>query len=176
MTPEALKEIVENVINQKFEYYNFYLLGAIFLSVLIAYFISYFKEKGKNLATKEDIEEITNKLESIKHDYNKQLEEFKQEQLIRYKAEVVAELIAEWLSFPENQKKLNQLTFEAFLWLPDDICNKLSAILSHKASYDLTIRELILEVRKHLLKETCLESHKVIVFTKKTKIEEQNDK
>lgn len=74
MTPEAFKEIVENVINQKFEYYNFYLLGAIVISVLIAYFISYFKEKGKNLATKEDIQEITNKVESVKQEYKKEFD------------------------------------------------------------------------------------------------------
>ena len=30
MTPEALKDIVESVINQKFQYYYLYLFGAIF--------------------------------------------------------------------------------------------------------------------------------------------------
>jgi molecular chaperone DnaK (HSP70) len=33
---------------------------------LMQYIVSYFKEKGKNLATKEDIKEITNTVESIK--------------------------------------------------------------------------------------------------------------
>lgn len=74
MTPEALKDIVESVINQKFQYYHWYLFGAIFISVLIAYFISYLKEKGKNLATKEDIEEITNKVESVKQEYKKEFD------------------------------------------------------------------------------------------------------
>jgi hypothetical protein len=46
---------------------------AIFFSAL-AYFISYLKSKGKNLATKEDIETITDKIESVKSDYAQKLE------------------------------------------------------------------------------------------------------
>lgn len=38
---------------------------------------TYLKEKGKNLATKEDIEEITNKVEGIKTQYANGLEELK---------------------------------------------------------------------------------------------------
>lgn len=76
MTPEALKDIVESVINQKFQYYHWYLFGAIFISVLIAYFISYLKEKSKNLATKEDIQEITSKVESVKNEYKEYFSKF----------------------------------------------------------------------------------------------------
>jgi hypothetical protein len=43
----------------------FQILIAIAL-LYMAFFKSYFQEKGKNLATKEDIEEITKKVESIK--------------------------------------------------------------------------------------------------------------
>ena len=40
------------------------------LSVWIwSYFGSYLKKKGENVATKEDIEELTNKVESVKKDY-----------------------------------------------------------------------------------------------------------
>lgn len=41
---------------------------------LVQYIITYFKEKGKNLATKEDITGITEKIESVKDSYNKSLE------------------------------------------------------------------------------------------------------
>jgi hypothetical protein len=41
------------------------------------YFPSYFKEKAKNLATKEDLKEITNQVESIKHLYSSDLEALK---------------------------------------------------------------------------------------------------
>ena len=40
------------------------------------YFPSYFNEKGKNLATKEDIAEITNRIESVKSSYEKSLVKF----------------------------------------------------------------------------------------------------
>ena len=39
------------------------------------YFLSYFSEKGKNQATKEDIGNITREIESIKHSYDLLLEE-----------------------------------------------------------------------------------------------------
>ncbi|AGR77093.1 hypothetical protein A7H1H_0784 [Aliarcobacter butzleri 7h1h] len=46
-------------------------LIVVFVSVIISlilnkYLPSYFGEKGKNLATKEDIEEITSKVEKVK--------------------------------------------------------------------------------------------------------------
>lgn len=137
---------------------------------------SYLKEKSKNLATKEDIEEITNKVESIKHDYNRQLEEFKQELLIKHKAEIIAELLAEWLAKPTDKKRLNELSFQAFLWLPDDICNELSDVLAHNTNYT-TFREIIQKTRQHLLKETNLEAWKVVYFpTTTTPQGEKNEK
>jgi hypothetical protein len=45
-------------------------LFAIILSHILLYFKTYTKEKGKNLATKEDIEEITQKVETVKSDIN----------------------------------------------------------------------------------------------------------
>lgn len=55
------------------------LLG--FLAVILVqnYLPSYAREKGKNLATKEDIENITQKIESIKIEYSKQIEAYKTE-------------------------------------------------------------------------------------------------
>lgn len=41
------------------------------------YFPSYMGEKGKNLAMKEDIQAITEKIESVKAEYTKSLEEIK---------------------------------------------------------------------------------------------------
>lgn len=41
------------------------------------YIVSYFTEKGKNLATKEDIKDITDKVESVKASYNESLERHK---------------------------------------------------------------------------------------------------
>jgi hypothetical protein len=43
----------------------------------LAYGKSYFKEKGKNVATKEDIEEITKLVEDVKHSFTKETEMLK---------------------------------------------------------------------------------------------------
>lgn len=40
----------------------------VILGFYLAFYKSYFKEKGKNVATKEDIEEITKKIEKVKSD------------------------------------------------------------------------------------------------------------
>lgn len=50
------------------------LLGIGSLFIFKKYLFSYSSEKGKNLATKEDIEEITRKIESIKSEYLIELE------------------------------------------------------------------------------------------------------
>ena len=65
--------------------------------------------------------------ESIKHEYDQRLAQFKQEldekQLERQKIELVSELIAEWMANPsgeifskEYRTRLNRLSFQASLW------------------------------------------------------------
>lgn len=53
------------------EYIQIFLqIVLIFIGLYLAKYKSYFQEKGKNIATKEDIEEITEKVEKIKNDLN----------------------------------------------------------------------------------------------------------
>ena len=47
------------------------------LFLLKHYLPAYLSEKGKNLATKEDIAEITREVERVRHEYNAILEELK---------------------------------------------------------------------------------------------------
>lgn len=54
-------------------------LYVILASLFGAFLGSYFKQKGKNIATKEDISEITSKIEDVKHEYAQQLESTKAE-------------------------------------------------------------------------------------------------
>ena len=58
--------------------------GWLFCSFVLGLFVksffpTYFRKKGENLATKEDISEITDKIESVKNDYANQLESAKTE-------------------------------------------------------------------------------------------------
>jgi hypothetical protein len=59
---------------------------AVFYFLLKYFFSSYVKEKGRNLATKQDIAEITNKVEEIKHQYNLLREQFKARNQLRLAA------------------------------------------------------------------------------------------
>lgn len=61
---------------------SFLNIATLVVLVIVGYFLknyfpSYFKEKAKNLATKEDLKEITNQVESIKHLYSSDLEALK---------------------------------------------------------------------------------------------------
>lgn len=101
---------------------------------------------------------------SIKHEYDKNIEKYKNELESRKKAELIAELLSEWLSFPDSQVKLNKLTFEAFLWLPDDISKDLSNLLAHNENAP-EVRDILLKIRKYLLNNTNIESKDIIIFT-----------
>lgn len=59
----------------------------ILLGLYLILIKSYYSEKGKNLATKEDIKEITDKMESVKLDYLRRIEEYKKELNIKYELE-----------------------------------------------------------------------------------------
>lgn len=57
---------------------NLFLNGLVLLAVLcFGIWESYFKEKGKNIATKEDIGDITKEVEDVKQFFNESLEQFK---------------------------------------------------------------------------------------------------
>lgn len=67
------------------------------------------------------------------------------------------------IAFP-GQKKLRQLTFEAFLWLPEPLAKELSMILSHDDAA-LDVRDYIIQVRKFLFgQDDDLDKNKIITF------------
>lgn len=53
--------------------------------IIGSYLPSYTKEKGKNLATKEDIKEITKKTEEVKHEFNEKFGEFSKKLDFKYR-------------------------------------------------------------------------------------------
>ena len=66
-----------------------YILNILFFIVNlgILFFNGYFKRKGENLATKQDIQQITDKVESVKIEYLRQIEEYKKDLEIKYSFE-----------------------------------------------------------------------------------------
>jgi hypothetical protein len=100
----------------------------------------------------------------LKAHFDRQLELFRFEQLRRERAAMIAELFAEWVSKPTDSKRLNQLTWEASLWLPADIILELSKRLSN-ATVAKDMKEIIVAVRRHLIGETdAVEAQHIIHF------------
>lgn len=54
-------------------------LGSLLGTLLVTLLKSYFTEKGKNIATKQDIENITEKIESVKDSYSRSMENYRTE-------------------------------------------------------------------------------------------------
>ncbi len=68
MDPIVLKSMIAETIDKKFDFW-FYLL--IFLLTAFAGFLgSYLRKKGENVATKEDIKDITEKIEKVRSQYS----------------------------------------------------------------------------------------------------------
>jgi uncharacterized membrane protein YhiD involved in acid resistance len=112
---------------------------------------------------------------AVKFEYDKKIEELKEENAKRSKANLIADLLSEWLSFPTKQKNLNKLTFEAFLWLPKPIASRLSKLLTHKPDSPNT-REIINDVRNYLLQdEEKLDANEIIIFTQESKIKSKKN-
>ena len=71
---------------------------------------------------------------SIKAEYDRLKVKYENELRRRERAQLVAELLAEWMSTPvdggmppEQRKRINKLSFEATLWLPEEIAVDLSS-------------------------------------------------
>jgi len=83
MNPEEIRQLVEQ-INYSDNIY--YLILAIIISILGSFVVEYFRERGKNWATKNDIEEITKKIESVKAVIQNDQEIKKLKRDLKYKA------------------------------------------------------------------------------------------
>lgn len=104
---------------------------------------------------------------STKYVFDTKLEDYKSKEIKRQKAILIADLISEWISFPENRKRLNQLTLEAFIWLPKDTAIKLSGLLSYSQDAP-NVREIIAEVRNLILGEDeAIDTNSIIIFPPK---------
>lgn len=86
MNPEEIKAIIETVISNKVKYLWLYTFLSCLFGVVAAYSIEYLKSKGKNLATKQDIEVITEKVESVKAEVQASQEVEKQKRQLKYDA------------------------------------------------------------------------------------------
>jgi uncharacterized membrane-anchored protein YhcB (DUF1043 family) len=87
MNPEDIKTIVETIVENKIKYFWIYVIISVIIGMASAFILEFLKTKGQNLATKSDIEILTNKVESVKYDYLKKIEEYKKELNGKYELE-----------------------------------------------------------------------------------------
>ncbi|MFG6076978.1 hypothetical protein [Erwinia sp. OPT-41] len=116
---------------------------------------------------------------SVEETFKINSEKREQEHTRKLKAELVADLIAEWTTPTEDRKRLRELTLKSFIWLPKNIAEEVSGVLSHSQP---NFRKVIGMVREHLLEEQlsgdALDYNKVISFgltPHEKKIKEKND-
>jgi hypothetical protein len=107
---------------------------------------------------------------SVKLKYDALLEEVRFDIKKREQAALIAELFAEWATRstgePINVKRLNQLTWEAFLWLPEEVARELSDTLAHNPG-SKDIRGLLIDVRKVIQpRQDSLKPNEIILFSK----------
>ncbi len=86
MTPEEIKALIEKTLNGSIKYYWIYLSISFFIGILLNIGVEFLKTKGQNIATKQDIEEITKKVEQVKAEIQKGQEVEKQKRELKYKA------------------------------------------------------------------------------------------
>ncbi len=107
------------------------LLQMILLGLLLSVYLpAYAKEKGGNLATKEDIAEITNRVESVRT-------EFAKESALLEKRREVYERISDSLRIfidghdtsPQQQNAFHSAYSACWLWTPDEVLTKLDQFI-----------------------------------------------
>ncbi|MGB3343709.1 MAG: hypothetical protein WBA61_07340 [Aequorivita sp.] len=82
---EDIHDIISKTIQNELKYQWLYILFSTVVGVVLAFIITYFRKKADNLATKQDIQQITDKIEAVKTEYSKQLEKFKGGQQLKSK-------------------------------------------------------------------------------------------
>lgn len=133
-----------------FEYLGLVISPLLTFGLVLFLAKNWFLERLKNSIKHEydkDIEEIK---KILKQESDKNLEDYRYQVEVKRKAELVAKLLAHWLSKPLDREELNRITFECFLWLPDDIATDLGALLSHKRLDEVNLRTVVVQIRKHL--------------------------
>ncbi|USD27656.1 hypothetical protein J8Z24_11915 [Pseudoalteromonas sp. SCSIO 43201] len=83
MSPEEIQSVLNFLLRYGFEG----VIAGLVVFLLVKYFLpGYLSQKGKNLATKEDISEITKEIEEVKSTYSQIMETFKAQHQLRLAA------------------------------------------------------------------------------------------
>lgn len=156
-------------------------IGIVTITIICNFFImkffpSYFSEKGKNTATKEDIEEITKKIETVKSSIintNKNLEKKRE----TYEKIVISLKIFQEGNNQSQEEKENFLkTYPtSWLWGSDDVLNALNDFLELQIQRSRNPSSITQEVLKKSYSNIILNMRKDVGFNE-TEIDSKNYK
>jgi hypothetical protein len=120
--------------------------------------------------------------QSIRHEYDKKLEDYKFSQLQRQKAESIANLFAFWIKYRGNEntllskkdqfeyyENLNRMSIELALWIKDvSLLNDIMTRLQNNPEAK-SVHQLVGEVRKLILNdaEDTFDSNQVVLWPTK---------
>jgi len=85
----------------------------------------------------------------------------------REQAAMVAALFAEWIDKPAKRKELNRLTWEATLWLPDELAAEVNKCLAH-APDAKNIKDILVDIKGIIQgRKSSLDPAVIVHFPKK---------
>lgn len=124
MTPNEVKEIIDSAINQASWIKWWHFLLWMIVTAIGGYLGSFLHEKGKNLATKEDVGRITHEIESVKSIYIKEIENIREKQQLKLAAidkrlEIHQRAYSLWRKLVSNvhkADKIGDVVFECQEW------------------------------------------------------------
>lgn len=143
------------------------LFTAIAVSLILNKFLpAYLSEKGKNAATKEDIEEITQKVENIKATLSKEEKILEKRRLIY--EQIVSSLrifISGHGASNEQKEKFYEAYAATWLWAPDQVLSTLNIFIEHQIQNTGTDGRVPQETLKKLYANVILEMRKDVGFS-----------
>jgi len=163
MTPDEIKSIIETVINNKIRYYWVYIFLSVILALVSVYIAEYLKNKAKNVATKEDIEILTKKVEEIKTEYIKQIEVFKGNQLLKnQKKKDLYDNVEELRAFILKAK--NEKTFNNWEQLSTKMQGIMISISTNAIFNELIHERDLIENEHNIMVKNINEGHPIASF------------
>ena len=86
MSYEDIQKYIIEIVDKKFDFQWVYIILSGIISLIASNVVTYLRTKSQNLATKQDIREITNESESVKMAYSKELSIANQKRELKYNA------------------------------------------------------------------------------------------
>jgi hypothetical protein len=157
----------------------------IFGAIYLIFFKSYLREKGKNIATKEDIGDITGIVESIKRNNNIQIEKIKAElkskdDILSIRRQVYTNMVNSlriFISGHSQDKDIKEKFLSNYaiiwLWATDEIISKINDFLDSQIKRAANTDSVSQEKMKKLFTECLIAMRKDVGFNE-TKVKSED--